>query len=236
MSLFTPPGNYSRKRCYSTVKQDYYTKPITNRLLFQIKRLTGKTPYVIINNVHRQNADVNRDIKQGAASVPLAEKVWNEYHEAIQKSRQEITGPGLYLDIHGHSHSHGLVEIGYRVLPGDLNHRTFSACDTSIKHLACRVNVNTSLADLFWGEYSSLGAIFNKAGLQSIPSPEHPSPGQMKYYRGGYDTYHYGSQLGGEIDGIQIELPIWARNRENGTMAADALAQSLVDYMKLYYT
>ena len=53
----------------------------------------------------------------------------------------------------------------------------------------------------------SLGRYLEEQYIATVPSPEHPSLGTVKYYSGGFNTRQYVSRDGGILDAIQAEMP-----------------------------
>ena len=65
-----------------------------------------------------------------------------------------------------------------------------------------------------------------------VPSEEYPSPGDGKYYTGGYITRTYGSLEGGQVDAIQIESP---RILRGGDAKMDAYVKALAKVVVRFY-
>ena len=75
----------------------------------------GEYPYVIINNLHRSKLDANRDKPEATFGEEVPEVAWNEYHNFIDRAKAEISGPGLFIDVHGHGHDNNWAELGYLI-------------------------------------------------------------------------------------------------------------------------
>ena len=96
-------------------------------------------------------------------------------------------------------------ELGYLISKSRLNSgKTLDAAESSIRSLVFRKD--KSLEELLWGN-NSLGYLLQNQGFASCPSPKQHSPGNQKYFNGGYITKTYGSKNGGVVDAIQIEIP-----------------------------
>ena len=92
--------------------------------------------------------------------------------------------------------------MGYLISRDKLNQGRIDGNKSSIKALIHR-NEQLSALELMTGEHS-LGAYLEKEGFRAVPSPNQPSPGTDKYYRGGYITERHGSYVSGEVDAIQV--------------------------------
>lgn len=232
-------------RSFGRVAQDSYTQELARVLSDQLQKLYGARPHLIICRLHRMKVDCNRELTEAAQGDPVAERAWNDFQGFIKEAREEVLkrhGEGLFIDLHGHRHPEGRVELGYLLTRDDL-----SVSDaeleanqqyrekTSLRTLAGRTTA--SFADLLRGG-TSLGALLETRGYPSIPSPVHAAPkGEEEYFNGGYNTATHGSKNGGRICGLQIECPFkGVRDREeNREKFAMALAQSLGQWWRSHY-
>jgi len=198
--------------CKAVNYNDDFTQEIGRGFIDEFQSLTGKTPYLIIDNLHRSKMDPNRPINRAAQGNPDAELAYNEFHNYILKAREAMNGPGLLVDFHGvQSHPHNRIEIGYLFRTNDLNAGDYTKDVPSIQALLNRTGM--SIPDILSGD-QSFGAMFEAEGYESIPSPRQPIPGKDKYYRGGHITQIHGSRDGGLVDAIQTEFPKTIRRNE----------------------
>jgi len=207
------PGRSSchkRKICKVVTEGDGWTQTIGKYLHKAFKKLTGRTPHLIISNLHRSRMDPNREIEEAAQGNKAAMAAYKEFHDTIREAKTTFGDePGLLIDIHGQAHKKNETEIGYLIKPKDLNLGNYTNSKLSIKGLVTRKKV--SVEEYIWG-CRSLGALFEDAGYKAVPSPNKTSPGQDKYFNGGYITSTHGSWLGGLVDAIQLEIPGEIRN------------------------
>ena len=99
--------NYTSKRKDSTdnfnIKNDMYTRNIAVNIFNKIKKSTGKSPTLLINNIHRKFVDLNREPEEAYESF-RAKVIYNRYHTVLQNEifRQLQIHDKVYLfDIHG---------------------------------------------------------------------------------------------------------------------------------------
>jgi len=203
------PGNKScwkEKECTIGDVADSETQSIGRTVLKYFKRLTGKTPYLIMSNLHRSVMDPNREIEEAAQGNERAVSAYKKFHQKIETVKKTFGEmPGLLIDIHGQAHKKNQTEIGYLIKPADLNSGNYTKGKLSIKALVSRNNETAELKDFICGN-RSLGALFDESEYQAVPSPEKPSPEKDKYFNGGYITSKYGSWDGGLVDAIQLEI------------------------------
>ncbi len=183
--------------------------------------------------------DANRELELATFGVPEAEDAFNNYTLFLETARSAVSntcqGRGLFVDIHGQTHSEEWVELGYRITAEQLNDESYVSSDASIRALAetkCGSDV-TCFHNLIKGT-TSLGHFLQEQGCRVVPSPEFPGPGSGGYYRGGYNTEKYGSKGWGSIDAIQIEIPRFYRFGDWEAFALK-LAQALKSYMELHH-
>ena len=198
------------KICRVVVDGDGYTQTIGKYVHTAFKKLTGRTPHLIISNLHRSRMDPNREIAEAAQGNQAAMAAYEEFHRAIREAKK-IFGrePGLLIDIHGQAHKKNRTEIGYLIKPKALNLGNYTNSNLSIKALVMRKK--DTVEEFIWGS-RSLGALFEDAGYKAVPSPNKTSPGKDKYFNGGYITSTHGSWYGGLVDAIQLEIPGEIRN------------------------
>ena len=75
----------------------------------------GEYPYLVVNNLHRSKFDANRDKPEATFGESVPERAWEEFHAYIDRSKAEIGGRGLFIDIHGHGHPNNWAELGYLI-------------------------------------------------------------------------------------------------------------------------
>lgn len=168
---------------------------------------TGKTPHLIVNQLHRSRMDANRDLEDGAQGSSIARTAHREYHAAIQRAKASLgRSPGLLLDFHMQGHGKETTELGYVYLKSQLNagHLERLGPVSSVSSLIARTGLTPQ--EMISGEFS-LGAMWEEAGYKAVPSPRQPRPGTDLYYRGGYTVQTHGSSHGGKVDAIQLEMP-----------------------------
>jgi len=222
-------------------KGDKFTKELATALSNVLEGKTGRRPHVIINHLHRLKFDSNCDRSEATFEVPEVVDAWLAYHKFIDLAKKDIRKAGLFLDIHGHSHSENWIELGYSVPGEKLNTGDYSASETSIHKLHEKLlskGHHISIQQLVSGPRSFGGMLSAINGYSDIvvPSPRHPGPGTGQYFSGGYNVVRHGSRSGGEIDGIQIESPIGRRMPAERVKYAEAVGCAIVEFLQLYYS
>ncbi len=125
-------------------KRDVYTKELGFLIALELSRLTHSKPHVVVNHLKRSKLDVNREINNGTFGVEEALDAWKAYHAFVEQAKVSIGGPGLLVDVHGHSHVEGWVELGYTLSSQQLNQGSYQSHDTSIHSLATRCGCTSS--------------------------------------------------------------------------------------------
>lgn len=218
-----------------SVVADIFTQEIAKILVKKYEEITGRRPHIVLDHLHRCKMDPNRPIQYAALGDKLAEGVFKNYHNFISEAKRNIDGPGLLIDLHGQNHHQNSIEIGYLYTRGMLNHEDYSLVTPSVSGLIRRHQLKP--ADILHGG-ESLGGMMEEAGYRACPSPRQPSPGEDKYYKGGYITQTHGSSAGGEVDAIQLELPSELRHERGPELRerfARDCARVLVRFMEKYY-
>lgn len=60
--------------------------------------------------------DANREVEEATLGVTAATAIYDEYHAAVGRAVAAVKascGTGLLIDLHGHAHPEGWVELGY---------------------------------------------------------------------------------------------------------------------------
>ena len=215
--LSAPHGGYEKPdeisdRILGSKNQDMNTLETTLAIRQAIFDSTGKYPYVIINRLHRIKLDPNRDLEIATQEDSIATLSYNEFHKFIDIAEKDVEakfGRGLYFDIHAHRHNEQRIELGYLLESeilvfddADLDDPLFIE-KSSIRNLMKRTPYTFS--EIIRGD-ESLGALFERHGYTTVPSPGIKEPGTEFFFSGGYNTANHGSQPGNNFDGIQIEL------------------------------
>ena len=219
--------------CEVVTSGESYTQKIAKAVSAEFQKTTGRTPHLIINNVHRSKMDANREIKEAAQGNTEAIAAYKEYHNTIDMVKSSFgKEPGLLIDIHGQAHKQNSTEIGYLISRTALNEGKLSSGRLSIKALVKRMKLD--LEDYIYG-INSLGALFEMKGYKAIPSPRQPSPGKDLYFTGGYTTKVYGSNNGGNVDAIQVEIPGEVRYTGGSTMR-NQFSKDLAHILGTFFT
>ncbi len=195
---------------------DSYTRVLTWGVYDAFFEQTGCYPHVIMNRLHREKFDANRDIGDAADGNPLIEEAWYNYHDFIDVAKAQITtdyGRGLFLDMHGHGHTIQRIELGYTLSATELAetdatlNSTAYIEDSSIRRLVGDNLQGESHSDLLRGSLS-FGTLMEGRGYPCVPSSSDPFPATGDpYFSGGYNTGRHGSRnTNGTIDAIQLEF------------------------------
>lgn len=205
-------------RTYGTLTKDTRTIELARELAERLAQRFGLRPHLVICHLARTKLDVNRDIVEGAQGNALAIAAYNAFHQACTDARNAVQtqwGAGMYLDMHGHGHAEGWVELGYSLSSAQL-----ALPDSTLSQAAylaqSTIRSVGGLPGVFFPEVlrgpSSLGGYLQAGGYNSVPSPANPGPGTGNYFSGGFNVETYGSKNGGSVDGIQLETPITVRS------------------------
>ena len=222
--------------------KDDFTKELTLDIVNEFHKQTNKYPYAVIMNLSRKKIDANRDIFE---AIEMDDKnalnAYNSFHKAINNSFDEVKSTfkyGLYFDIHGQSHSHNCLELGYlltndKLKLEDKELKNYKE-DSSLNSLSSISNKD--FLDLLKGD-SSFGTILCKNAQDSIPSSKiHYANDDKEYFEGAFNTQSY-SQIGSPmITAIQCEFPYKSRStKENRLNCAKAFVYSIIEYYKIHF-
>jgi hypothetical protein len=222
-------------RASGVTTRDADTDLLARELAEAVARRAGTWPHLVICHLRRSKVDCNRDALVAAGGNPKALATWRAFHEAIARARA-AAGRGLFLDLHGHSHPEGRVELGYLLGEEQLLERgpAFESL-APVSSLAALLRTSPgSFEELVRGP-TSLGGLLEAAGYSSVPSPRFPDPGGAAYFRGGYNTARYRASREGEAwFSLQVECPRPGvrDSPESRLRFAEALATALGTFLE----
>ena len=224
--------------------RDTATDELARLFVDEFQRATGMRPHLVINLLHRRKLDANRPAEEAAEGNEAALEAWREFHRYIEEAKAyalERFGWGFYIDLHGHSHDHGRVELGYalsaealRLPDQELDRR---AGESTLRPVCPVRGERGGLAALLRGP-RSLGTLLEARGVPSVPSGEAPAPlAGWAYFSGGYNVERYGALGGGTIHGVQIEVSRKWRTSPDGLVSfARALAGAVAEFVEESFT
>ena len=223
--------------------RDSYAAALGHALRDALRARFGQAPQLVVCELSRRKVDCNREIAEGAAGQPQAERVWREYHAAIDEAEAAVLARsqhGLYLDLHSHGHPKPRIEIGYLLKGSDLrlsderlDQDRAVAGRSSIRWLSQRTPAKFS--ELLRGE-TSLGGLFAARGVAAVPSPREVLLPDDPYFNGAYDIEAHGSRDKSQLDAAQLEVPGPMRDTPARRAAtAQAIAESLDAYFARHF-
>ena len=196
-------------------KTDAETAQLTEALADSIEKQTGQRPYVVIARFHRKYIDANRRPEE-AYERDDAKASYDAYHEAIAAARRDVIdrwGSGILIDIHGQGMTPNTI---YR---GTQNGKTTT-------HLIKRFGKESQIGP------KSLGGELASQGFNVIPPVD--SHDKEEDYSGGHTVITYGSESGGTMDAIQLELGPHLRSPEERPATTEKMTNAILAFAKSY--
>lgn len=240
------PANLPDRDCDGcSYLMDSYTQELAREIRSAFVKQTGCYPHVVYNLLHRKKLDMNRNLVTATDSNSALDTYWTDYHEFIDSAKTSIlrqSNKGLFIDLHGHGHTKQRIEYGYLLYESQLR-ESDSMINTpervnvsSIRNLVGTNRGLRSHADLLRGD-QALGTLFAARGFPGVPSMQDPAPLEEDlYFNGGYNTLEHGSNPGGTIDAIQMELYSAIRfNTAQRASFAENFATVLRSYLQTHY-
>ncbi|WP_254512466.1 N-formylglutamate amidohydrolase [Anatilimnocola floriformis] len=216
---------------------DIGTQELARAIHAEIFKQTGHYPHVIICRITRRKIDCNREIVEACAGNKEAEVVWHDWHRFIGAAREQVLksrGRGLYIDLHGHGHKVGQLEMGYlhsaedyQVADKELNGAQFLAASSLQGLIALN---RRPYSELIRGDFA-LGTLLAERGFPATPSKQRPEP-TTPYFRGGYNTSRYGHD-GGPIAGLQIETN--SRGVRDNDVSRAKFAKGMYESLQIFF-
>ena len=215
-----PGGRGSLWAGYKT-STDANTDILAQRIAAEIRRITGKSPYLVIAKFARKYIDVNRP-PEIALDNPAARPYYDYYHNTIRRFIDEIRGnypAGLLVDVHGQSDDPDVVMRGTRNggSVAQLLKRAGFPAVTGPNGIFGQLEVN---------------------GFKVFPGNNVPPLGKYENagLNGGYTVAIYGSDTANGIDAVQMEFGSRYRQKavldQSGTDAGKAIAGFYAAYLK----
>ncbi|QOD62186.1 T9SS type A sorting domain-containing protein [Polaribacter haliotis] len=185
------PSELSTRSC-GTNEMDDNTDVLIKEIQKKCFDQFGMYPYIIINNLHRKKLDPNRNESVATCNNSTTKTYYDAFHNFIDQASADINakfGKGLYIDLHGQSHSIPRIEAGYN-LPSssfdeDLNNtatNTTELARVTIKNLIENNISNSSFEDLIRG-VNSFGGIMQITGGQRYADLGHAGCSRTEGYR-----------------------------------------------------
>lgn len=208
------------------IQNDQYTSPITLEIYnFFLKN--GLNPYLLVNNIRRSYADLNRNFLQGCnTSCELCFNYHFQFHGKLNTIVSEIINKFdkcLIIDIHGNIHTHNMVQFGYGVSKEKILRNNLKSM--SFKSVQNKDNVD----DYFYGE-KSLSKYFYNKNFDIFPTYKTIDKTflkSIKYYSGSKFIIKKFSNL---CDVVLLEISKNLRKKSNIKNISEQIAQSLVNY------
>lgn len=225
------------------IGNDEQTQDLARRLVDSVVARTGRRPHLLVNLLHRNRMDGNRDRAEATGNNAALDRTWTWFQAFADSARARIVATsarGLVLDLHGHAHVQPRIEWGYltgrTALNGTDSALASQSSASSLRRLAQDSRAGDGFAALVRGP-NSLGGLLQALGYAGVPSPGQLGPGAEEYFNGGFNTARLGSRDGGAVDAIQLEAPNpgMRDTPENRSRFAGALARSLDAFLRRQY-
>ena len=199
-SVFYPDNDSTLPdRSCGTNERDDNTDILIREIQAEIFALTGCYAHVIINNLHRSKLDPNREQSEATCGDTDAIDHWNAWHNFIDQASASVEanwGKGLYIDLHGQSHTIPRIEIGYNITANQLNsgnlNSTTNINRSTIKNLVSNNLNNLTHEQLIRGN-TSLGEMFQDAPAVFYNNNVNPGCGVTSGYRAVPSASDYGN-------------------------------------------
>nr|WP_321221217.1 GEVED domain-containing protein [uncultured Psychroserpens sp.] len=186
-------------RSCGTNERDDNTDILIREIQAEIFALTGCYPHIIINNLHRSKLDPNREQNEATCGDANAIDHWNAWHDFIDQASTSVEtnwGKGLYIDLHGQSHTVPRIEIGYNILSNQLNTGDLNSAAninrSTIKNLVSNNLNNHTHEELIRGD-NSLGQLFQEQPAAFYNANVNQQCGVTSGYRAVPSNSNYGN-------------------------------------------
>lgn len=220
---------------------DANTNELTHDILEEFYNQTNNYPHAVIMDLSRRKVDANRTLDEATTKSKKAINSYESFHSFVNNAKEKVDEKfqrGLYIDIHGQSHSHKHIEFGYLLF-----NDTLKLSDEEIRAHQESSSIKTlgqfskhCFVEQLKGK-TSLSGLMNKKEFKAIPSLDMPYAKCGNYFEGAYNTKTHGSLDGGAVSSIQAEFPFKGcrDTKQNRKKTAKAFVQSLIEFTKIHF-
>jgi hypothetical protein len=208
--------------------RDGNTWPMTQAIMARFTAVTGKHLWVVRNTVDRRYLDANRERLCAAGDNFAAQLAFESYHQFLSEARATFSGRAFFIDVHGHSHVDGRIELGFGIPRANLYDPESSAGVSTLK----------TFAALQGGPFTpllrDLGTRLTNAGFPALPSTQDWTvESGESFFEGGYTIQRYGCPTVGDLMcGVQMETNKSVRGSSAARAAfAAAFVDALIPYL-----
>ncbi|MBX3650109.1 MAG: N-formylglutamate amidohydrolase [Burkholderiales bacterium] len=200
-------------------RPDINTDRLTRAIADELRRLTGKSPYLVIARFHRKYIDANRRAEE-AYGDPGCAAAYEAYHAAVRSHVAELRAKfphAMLFDIHGQTVFRDAILRGTRY-------------GSTVQALLARAGAPAITGpDSVFGRFAAMGyAIL--PGNNAAPTERI----EAKNYAGGHTVDLYGSHREQGIDAMQLEFGRDLRNGPRLEQTAKDSAQAIAAFYERF--
>lgn len=198
---------------------DSSTDVLASGIAAELRKLTGRDPYLVVAKFARKYIDANRPPELGLED-PRARAYYDYYHRSIRRFVNEVRAKypaGLLIDVHGQGKDPDVI------MRGTINGRT-------VQRLMQRGGV-----DAVTGPRGVFGQL-EANGFKVFPRNDVPPRGTSEDagYKGGYTVFTYGSHNRDGIDAVQMEFGNRYRQKALLDKSARDAAHAIAAFYEAY--
>ncbi|HRQ79323.1 MAG TPA: hypothetical protein PLY94_12060 [Gemmatimonadaceae bacterium] len=207
------PDSLPFRSCSGCVTgNDLNTQALAIEIADEFERRIGRRPFLVINRLHRNRFDGNREQAEATDSYAPLFPVWDHWQASIDSARvraARVHPRAILIDLHGHGHAIPRIELGYLLSASQLRLTDAGLLAHIGNSSVARLHQLKAAGDtgaMFIRGPRSLGSRLVALGVPAVPSDDTPAPlvGE-EYFSGAYNTQRHGSRGGGAVDAIQVE-------------------------------
>ncbi len=200
-------------------RPDQYTDRLARGIADELKRLTGKPPYLVMARFHRKFIDANRSAGE-AYGDPGCAAVYDAYHAAIRRQISEIRAQhphAMLFDIHGQA-----------AYPESILRGTHYG--SAVSRLLARAGAAAiNGTDSVFGRFTAMG--YRIVPLNNTAPTDRV---EAQGYTGGHTIAFYGSNHQDGIDAMQLEFGRDLRTHGVITKTARDTAEAIAAFYGRY--